>query len=133
MSFDKRDWMVVGGTALVVLAAYAYGLRVPDAPAPEVQAPAPRTTYSKEQRVKGEAIMEAVRSQARVYEEGGNLVVECRQYIHPTDINARLGWVRSVCDADATITGGPRSIFFYDPSMKKFAQADRLNGIRLID
>lgn len=78
-------------------------------------------------------IMANAQKSAKIYEEGGSLVVECNEYIFPYDINSRLKWVRAVCDADATIKGGPRSIFFYDPSGKKFAQADTLRGIRLTD
>lgn len=78
-------------------------------------------------------IMANARKSAKIYEDGGNLVVECYEYIFPYDINSRLKWVRAVCDADATIKGGPRSFFFYDPSGKKFAQADTLRGIRLIE
>jgi len=78
-------------------------------------------------------IMANAKKSAKIYEDGDNLVVECNEYIFPYEINSRLKWVQAVCDADATIRGGPRSIFFYDPSGKKFAQADTLRGIRLTD
>ena len=65
------------------------------------------------------------------YEEGDHLVVEFREYLFPNDINKRLKFVRAVADADCIIKGKARTIFYYNPSGKQFAQADKLNGIRL--
>jgi hypothetical protein len=76
-------------------------------------------------------IMKDVRQLAKVYEEGDHLVVEFHEYLFPSDINGRLKFVRTVADADCIIKGKARTIFYYDPSGKQFAQADTLNGIRL--
>ena len=49
------------------------------------------------------------------------------------DRNHLLGFARRVADADCVLEGKPRNIYFYDPSMKKVAQSDTINGIRLTD
>ena len=76
-------------------------------------------------------VMKNVRQLANVYEEGDHLVVEFREYLFPNDINKRLKFVSAVADADCIIKGKARTIFYYNPSGKQFAQADKLNGIRL--
>jgi hypothetical protein len=50
-----------------------------------------------------------------------------------TDINSRLAYVQAIANSDCILNGSPRNIYFYDPSGKKIAQADTLNGIRLMD
>jgi|GEM_PF-6245876 hypothetical protein len=87
--------------------------------------------YSAEQRKAAQKAMALVRQDCKVYEEGPHLVVEMKMFI--TDINARLGYVQAIANSDCVLHGTPRNIYFYDPSGKKIAQADTLNGIRLTD
>lgn len=61
-------------------------------------------------------------------EEPPHLVVECSSPIPPAD---QLGFATAIANADAVLQGGARNIYFYQPGGKQFAQADRLNGIRL--
>ena len=88
-------------------------------------------TYTKQQVKSAQKIMSNVRSLANVFEEGGHLVVEFKEYLYPYDVNKRLKFVRAVADADCVLTGAPRSIFFYDPGNKEIAKADTVNGVRL--
>lgn len=115
--------------------------QVPVSPAPASIQPTPETVaapqknlennYTGAQKAKAQDIMEQVRRQANVFEEGGNLVVEFHNYLYPNDIDKRLQVVRAVADADCILSGRPRSIFFYNPGNKQIAQADKLNGVRL--
>jgi hypothetical protein len=72
-----------------------------------------------------------IHKDSAIYEEGWHLVVEMRFFI--TDPSKRLEYARAIADTDVILHGKPRTIFFYDPSRKKIAQADTLNGIRLTD
>lgn len=87
--------------------------------------------YSSGQRDAAQKVMAMVRQDCKVFEEGPHLVVEMKMYI--TDINARLAYVQAIANSDVILNGSPRNIYFYDPSGKKIAQADTLNGIRLMD
>jgi hypothetical protein len=106
------------------------GKSSPD-PAPTPAAVPSVPKYSAGQIDSAKKIMENTRALAKVYEDGGMLVVEFNNYLFPGDINKRLNFVRSVADADAILTGSPRSIYFYNPGNKKIAQADRVNGVQL--
>jgi len=75
--------------------------------------------------------MALAKQDCQIYEEGTHLVVEMLRYI--TDPNQRLGYVRAIADSDVILHGQLRNIYFYDPSNNKIAQADTLNGVRLID
>lgn len=87
--------------------------------------------YSVEQRQAAQQAMALVQQDCKVFEEGPHLVVEMKMYI--TDPNSRLAYVRAIANSDVILNGSPRNIYFYDPSGKKIAQADTLNGIRLMD
>lgn len=87
--------------------------------------------YSAEQRQAAQKAMALVRQDCKVFEEGPHLVVEMKMYI--TDPNSRLAYVQAIANSDVILNGSPRNIYFYDPSGKKIAQADTLNGIRLMD
>ncbi len=75
--------------------------------------------------------MATLNTLAKVYEEGGHLVVEFANYLFPENINKRLDFVRAVADADCVLKRNPRSIFFYNPGNKLIAKADKVNGVRL--
>lgn len=92
---------------------------------------APKSAYSIKAVSDATAFMDAAKVGANIYEEGPHLVVEMRQYVQ--DPNVLLRYARRIADADCVVNGGPRNIYFYDPSMKKVAQADTLNGVRLKD
>ena len=100
-----------------------------------LQAPVPIYDPIKkwgEQKVAAAKKVMAIANQdCRIYEENPHLVVEMRMYI--ADPNQRIGYVRAIADSDMILHGQPRNIYFYDPSNKKIAQADTLNGVRLID
>lgn len=133
---DWKERGCLGFVGFCALAAIVLAVKsndTPSAPAP-VEIQVPRVTYSQEQVGRAQAIMGKARETAKIYEEPPHLVVECREYLYPYDINARLSWVRQVCDADAVLKGGEiRPIYFYDPARKQFAKADPQNGIRLLD
>ena len=61
-----------------------------------------------------------------IYTEGDHLVVECRHAQAAT-----LAFARAIANADAVQTGRARTIFFYGPDGRQFAQADGLRGIYL--
>ena len=98
------------------------------APTPTVTA---KSNYTEKQKADARLLMNAVKANHKVYEEGPHLVVEMRQYIE--DKNALLIFATRVADADCILNNGPRNIYYYDPSMHQVAQADTLNGIRLKD
>jgi len=50
-----------------------------------------------------QSIMSNVRQVAKVYEEGGTLVVEFKEYLFPYDINKRLRFITAVADAGCCI------------------------------
>lgn len=76
-------------------------------------------------------VMTMVQQDASIYEEGSHLVVEMRTYIDEPE--RRLQYIRAIADTDVILHGSARNVYFYDPSNKKIGQADRLNGIRLVD
>lgn len=73
----------------------------------------------------------AAQKDAAIYEEGSHLVVEMKFFM--ASPSERLEYVRAIADTDVILQGKPRTIFFYDPSRRKIAQADSLNGVRLVD
>lgn len=87
--------------------------------------------YTAEQQDSAQKVMALVRQDCKVFEEGPHLVVEMKMYV--TDPNSRLAYVQAIANSDCILNGTPRNIYFYDPSGKKIAQADTLNGIRLMD
>jgi len=87
--------------------------------------------FAETKMASAQKVMENVRQMAKVYEEGEHLVVEFHEYLFPYDINQRLKFVSIIADADCVIKGKARTIFFLNPGEKQFAQADRLNGVRL--
>jgi len=107
----------------------------PKAGTPSLTAPAPVydpiQKWGKQKVASAKKVMALANQDCRIYEEDPHLVVEMRMYI--TDPNQRLGYVRAIVDSDVILHGQPRNIYFYDPSNKKIAQADTLNGVRLID
>jgi len=108
----------------------------PASPRPQPLISAPATApaapaYSKEQRESARVLMDTAKRGHHIYEEGPHLVVEMKSYIE--DKNSLLRFVRSIADADCVLNNGPRNIYYYDPSMKKVAQADPLGGVRLLD
>ena len=80
-----------------------------------------------------EGIMYSVRQYAEIYEEGDHLVVEFHEFVHPYCPTSRHKLITMIADADCTLTGKARTIFFYNPGGKQMAQADQRRGIRLID
>jgi hypothetical protein len=100
------------------------------APVPISPEPLP-PDFSK--RSAGETVMNLVRQQANVYEEGDHLVIEFREYLYLYDINKRLAYVRRVADADAVISGKARLIYYYNPGGKLLAKADPWRGVRLVE
>ena len=95
--------------------------------------PLPAPAEARPKRGVSDRVAAIVGVRGRAWMDGQHLVVECREFIHPYDINARLRWVTAIADADALSAGEARMIFFYDPNGKKFAQADPLRGVRLLD
>ena len=91
----------------------------------------PIQKWGKEKVASAQKVMTLVSQDCRIYEEDTHLVVEMQMYV--TDPNQRLRYVRAIADADVILQGKPRNIYFYDPSNKQIAQADPLNGVRLID
>ena len=91
----------------------------------------PIQKWGEQKVASAKKVMALANQDCRIYEEDPHLVVEMRMYI--TDPNQRLGYVRAIADSDVILHGQPRNIYFYDPSNKKIAQADTLNGVRLID
>ena len=91
----------------------------------------PIQKWGEQKVASSERVMAIVKQDCRIFEEGSHLVVEMRMYI--SDLNKRLGYVRAIADADIILHGKPRNIYFYDPSNKQIAQADTLNGVRLIN
>lgn len=137
MSFSVKDWTVLASVAGFILLGVAYSCVNEGAHPRPAQAPATQeqvfNSYTPEQLQSASAILAAAKGNARIFEDAGSLVVECREFIAPYDINARLRYVRSICDADAILHGRPRPIYFYDPNGKQFAKADPRNGIRLTE
>ena len=91
----------------------------------------PVVKWGKEMVASAKSVMAAASVDATIYEEGSHLVVEMKMYI--TDPNVRHQYVRSIADSDVVLHGDTRNIYFYNPSGKRIAQADRLNGVRLLD
>jgi hypothetical protein len=79
-------------------------------------------------RAAAQRVLTLARGLCKIYEESPHLVVECDQGLGNGD---RLGFARSIADADAALTGQARSIYFYERG-REFARADGLNGIRLV-
>lgn len=123
---DRGSWVLWAGVGLLCLGVLSAALSdskpTPAALPTLKEPPRPHQDY-----------LGPFRTKAKIYEEGPHLVVECREFIYPYDINARLSWVRQLADADAAGVGHARPIYFYDPSMKKFAQADPIQGVRLLE
>ena len=101
-------------------------------PAP-VPVPAydPVAKWGQEKVTAARKVMAMVQQDSSIYEEGSHLVVEMKMYIDEPD--RRLQYIRAIADTDVILHGSARNIYFYDPSNKKIGQADRLNGIRLVD
>jgi hypothetical protein len=114
---------------------YSTTSSVPKADTPPFAVPEPvydpTQKWGKEKVASAKKVMALANQNCQIYEEGPHLVVEMRMYI--TDPNQRLSYVKAIADADVILQGKPRNIYFYDPSNKKIAQADTLNGVRLID
>lgn len=91
----------------------------------------PIQKWGEEKVASANKVMALANQDCKIYEEGPHLVVEMQQYV--TDQNLLLGYVRAIADADMVLHGTARNIYFYNPSNKKIAQADTLNGIRLTD
>jgi hypothetical protein len=89
----------------------------------------PIQKWGEQKVASAKKVMALAKQDCRIYEESPHLVVEMRMFI--SDINARLAYVRAIADSDVILNGQPRNIYFYDPSNKKIAQADTLNGVRL--
>ena len=91
----------------------------------------PVQRWGKDKVASAKKVMSLAEQDCQISEDDSGLIVEMRIYI--TDPNQRLAYVRSIADADVILHGSLRSIFFYDPSHKQIAQADTLNGVRLLD
>jgi hypothetical protein len=90
----------------------------------------PVQRWGEEKVASARKVMALVKQDCHIYEEGLHLVVEMRMYL--SDPNQLLAYVRSIADTDVILHGKPRTIYFYDPSNERIAQADALNGVRLI-
>ncbi|MBA3018962.1 MAG: zinc ribbon domain-containing protein [Desulfobacteraceae bacterium] len=110
-------------------------LAAPKAGTPPLTTPSPVydpiKKWGQQKVASAKKVMAIVNQDCRIYEEGPHLVIEMRMYI--TDPNKLFGYVRAIADSDVILHGQPRNIYFYDPSNKQIAQADTLNGVRLID
>lgn len=87
-----------------------------------------RRTYSAEDRASAERVLSNARSLCGIREEAPHLVVECTAQI---PAGKQLAFATAIADADATLTGSTRNIYFYLPGGQQFAQADPLHGVRL--
>jgi len=75
--------------------------------------------------------MEVLRRNNHIFEEGGHLVVEMKQY--QDNRNDLLRFATLVADADAVLNCAARNIYIDDPSGKRVTQADPINGIRVLE
>ena len=108
----------------------------PSSSTPSVSAPSlPKESnlksYSSEQIQAAQTVMDTARKDCNIFEEGPHLVVEMKMYV--SDPNQLLSYVKAIANSDVVLKGKPRNIYFYDPSNNKIAQADTLNGIRLLN
>jgi hypothetical protein len=140
MTTTKTD-AIMGAVALLVACVAVFAYFHGEDSAGNTQSPLPTVAvaiqkskvnkFSPKQKESARVVMDAAKGGHHIYEEGGHLVVEMGRYVE--DKNILLAFVSRIADADCVLQGGPRNIYYYNPSMKKIAQADPVNGVRLID
>ena len=86
------------------------------------------TSVESTRTASAKQVMAAARSLCSIREEEPHLVVECTSSIAPEQ---QLAFAQAIANADVVLTGRARNIYYYLPDGRQFAQADRLNGIRL--
>jgi hypothetical protein len=91
----------------------------------------PCPAYSQDKEESGRILLEAAKQSANIYEDGDFLVVEMYEYIN--DKNLLFRYITNIANADAAVNHRARHIFFYDPSKNKIGEADKINGIWLIE